>query len=460
MVVKSSKPRYFLIVRLVLHISLLCFASFTALGSGQTVSVRGKIYHNSSVVREYPQSLLLQHDGGRSFVLKSDLSAADCALLGISPSAGSAGQADVAAQPESPDGSSKEVPSLDSLSNPKPVQAVFGEPLTPMELSAIVTISDESSAGTGFLCRFEDRIWLVTNQHVLAGMKDATFRSQSGERIKMLSLRAAANADLALVEIQTMPAGVHPLELLENPEANVRKDDAVCIPGNSKGDGVVTQTHGKLLALGPEKIETDCPVYSGNSGSPIIHRGSGKVVGVLTEALLYNFDSFDKASFKNKDSAIKSEIRYFGYRLDNVPSWHQLDWMEFQAHDALIRKSQQELEWIAAYFTGSSDSFKAFKDLHSLHNEAIASLERGDLALSEQVNERKRFVWSVEGLIKRSLNRATTEISRNLRRQRLPSFIHQKRIDDIKAMSEQLAGGVEIVRRDDQLIAELISRGF
>ena len=69
-------------------------------------------------------------------------------------------------------------------------------------------------------------------------------------------------------------------------------------------------------------------------------------------------------------------------------------------------------------------------------------------------------MWSVEGLIKSSLNSATTDVRRNLRKQGQLSFIHQKRVDDIKVMSEQLAGGVEIVRRDDQLIAELISRGF
>lgn len=444
-------------MRLARYLSFVLLTTLQSWAQDQTITVRGKVYRNSSVVRDYPQSLLVRHDGGRSFLLKADLTAEHYVVLGLSPDAALADETETS---KSPNASAPSDDSNDSSSETKPASAMFGDPLTPGEMSAIVTISGEACAGSGFLCRFQDKVWLVTNQHVLAGMKNPVFRSQSGERLKMRTLRAASNADLAIVEIQTLPVGVKPLELLESPEATIRKDDAVCIPGNSKGDGVVTQTHGRLLAVGPDKIETDCPVYSWNSGSPIIHRGSGKVVGVLTEATLYNFDSFDKASFKNKDSAIKSEIRYFGYRLDNVPEWHQLDWTEFQTHDALVTESQQELEWIAAYFTGASDSFKAFKALHLAHNKVTAALERSDLALSEKINERRRFVWSVEGLIKSSLNRATTDVRRNLRKQGQLSFIHQKRVDDIKVMSEQLAGGVEIVRRDDQLIAELISRGF
>lgn len=444
-------------MRPVLHVSLVLLITFSSWAGDQLITVRGKVYRNSFLVREYPQSLLVQHNGGRAFFLKADLSAEELAAFGVSFGADKADEEGTTKSPIEPALTAS--PSDDS-SEVNAGSAVFGDPLTPDEISAIVTISGEAGAGSGFLCRFQDKVWLVTNQHVLAGMKDATFRSQSGELLKMRSLRAASSVDLAIVEIESLPVGAKPLELLENLEATIRKDDAVCIPGNSKGDGVVTQTHGKLLAFGPDKIETDCPVYSGNSGSPIIHRRSGKVVGVLTEALLYNFDSFDKASFKNKDSAIKSEIRYFGYRVDNVSEWHKLDWPEFQEHDALISESQQELEWIAAYFTGASDSFKAFKDLHLARNKIIAALERNDLALSEKINERRRFVWSVEGLIKRSLNRATTDIHRHLRKQRQLSFVHHKRVEDIKAMSEQLAGGVEIVRRDDQLIAELISRGF
>jgi hypothetical protein len=111
----------------------------------------------------------------------------------------------------------------------------------------------------------------------------------------------ATDVDLVIMEVQGFPSDVRPLELLDDLSKQLAQGDKVTIPGNSEGHGVVTQTHGELLAIGGQRVETDCPVYSGNSGSPIIHRKSGKVIGVLTEAERLIFDEFTKHSFKDKN---------------------------------------------------------------------------------------------------------------------------------------------------------------
>jgi hypothetical protein len=239
--------------------------------------------------------------------------------------------------------------------------------------------------------------------------------------------------------------------LLEDLSKHVAQGDKLTIPGNSEGDGVVTQTHGQLLAIGGQRIETDCPVYPGNSGSPIIHRKSGKVIGVLTEAERLIFDEFTKHSFKDKKSAIKSEVRYFGYRLDTVSSWRPTTAVALNNERSLLDISRQELDWIAAYFTGASDSYKEFTDLHVARNEAHAAYDRGDLAFSEVERARQRFLWKLEGLIER----ATKRIPKGTL-----VYVHQEKAEAVKSLASNLATGVDIVERDDELTVELIKRGL
>ena len=58
---------------------------------------------------------------------------------------------------------------------------------------------------------------------------------------------------------------------------------------------------------------------SDNSTDPLIRVLQAK--GVLTEAEKLSLDEFGEASFRNGNSALKSEIRYFGHRLDSVQQW-------------------------------------------------------------------------------------------------------------------------------------------
>lgn len=181
--------------------------------------------------------------------------------------------------------------------------------LPPELLNAVVTISGNEGAGTGFICNFHGKPYVATNQHVLAAGNQLIIRTTSGEALIPQKFFAATNADITLIQCASVPAGITPLEIAKLPDSSIHQGDPVIIPGNSKGDGVITQTPGKLLAVGPQRVEVDNPVYPGNSGSPIIHLSSKNVIGVLTEAELVTLNQFEKASFRSKNSTIKSEIR-------------------------------------------------------------------------------------------------------------------------------------------------------
>jgi hypothetical protein len=351
-----------------------------------------------------------------------------------------------AAQPHASNSTARDANSANKNAAHQPA-----EDLSPEVLDAMVIIKGREGSGSGFICSLNGKTYIVTNQHVISGLTNARFQTRGGVNLQPVNWQIATDVDLVIMEVQGLPEGVKPLELLNDLSKRVAQADKVTIPGNSEGHGVVTQTHGQLLAIGGQRIETDAPVYPGNSGSPIIHRKTGKVIGVLTEAERLIFNEFTKHSFRDKNSAIKSEVRYFGYRLDTVASWRPITASAMNAERSLLDASRQELNWIADLFTGASDAYKEYKELHLARNEAFEAFNRRDLAFSEKERAQKRFLWRLSGMIKRAADRVP---------KRPLVFVHQDKAESVKALAANLATGVGIVERDDALTVELIKRGF
>ena len=331
-------------------------------------------------------------------------------------------------------------------SPPPPVAPI----LTPAQLSAVVIITGNAGDGTGFFCQVKGRTFVVTNQHVLAGNLKATFKTLSGKQVFMGKVYATTSADVALLEPDHIPKDVTPLVLLERPETEALKDDVIIIPGNSKGGGVITQTPGKLIALGPGKVEVDNPVYPGNSGSPMIHVKSGKVIGLLTEAELISLNAFEVASFLNKESSIKSEIRYYGHRIDTVKKWKKVKWAYFQESNRLIDQSRLELTSLGAYFTGSSTSWKKFKNLHEAHIKAETILDSKKYSEANKIQALRRLIRDFQSYsriaVKRSDNRELT-------------YVHLRGVETLQSIAKNLLAGSQIVERDVKLLEALIQRG-
>ena len=116
-------------------------------------------------------------------------------------------------------------------------------------------------------------------------------------------------------------------------------------------------TDGKVLGVGPDRIEFDNPVYHGNSGGPVFHVKSGKVIGVVTEAVKVDTsDALDKASFASRNSAIHSSMRYFGLRIDNLPTTEPIDWRRFQNETAFLDQFHQRSLCLDSYLNAAPAS--------------------------------------------------------------------------------------------------------
>jgi hypothetical protein len=193
--------------------------------------------------------------------------------------------------------------------------------LDPERLQAMVIVEGDEGRGSGFLAIMDGRTYVVTNAHVVQGSKKVSFKTLDNRELKIGDLEIAASADLvrAVVE-EAGPA----LEVAEQWQESVRIGDLVVVAGNAEGAGVVREIEGKVVGIGPDRIEVDAAFVPGNSGSPILLKSSGAVVGVATFLKLPPYSDWfgrEEADEKEKPVFHLNEVRRFGYRLDTVGEW-------------------------------------------------------------------------------------------------------------------------------------------
>jgi len=218
---------------------------------------------------------------------------------------------------------------------------------------AIVVVKGDTGEGTGFLVRTADGPAVVTNQHVIFANPNVKIFTTTGGQIKMLALKGASARDLAMFTIQDDHYTY--LDLATDIQNTVQTGDEVMTPGNSEGGEVVLTTKGTVLGIGGDRIEFSNPIYHGNSGGPVFHPKSGKVLAVVTMAMKVNTSNeLDKASFASKNSAIAGPMRYFGFRLDTVPKWESLDWNRYLNETTFLKKFREQSRYLDSYINGAA----------------------------------------------------------------------------------------------------------
>jgi len=115
----------------------------------------------------------------------------------------------------------------------------------------------------------------------------------------------------------------------------------------------------------------------------------------------------------------------------------------------LLTQSREEVEFLLAYLTDSSDSYKNFKELHTARNRAEA-IWSSKYSESDKLNGTRRFFRDIE-----TLARAT-----QLRLQgRKFTYSQREQIVGIEARAKAILEAMEIASRDTDLAEELIFRG-
>ncbi len=154
-----------------------------------------------------------------------------------------------------------------------------------------ITPDGPSGQGSGFL--YDDQGHIVTNHHVIAGALQIQVRFANGATVIADLVGSDPDSDLAVIKVNSLPAGVRPLPLGNSEELQVGQT-AVAI-GSPFGERN-TLTVGVISGLGrtlrgparsvgsfsiPNVIQTDAAINPGNSGGPLLNL-RGEVIGVNT----------------------------------------------------------------------------------------------------------------------------------------------------------------------------------
>jgi hypothetical protein len=210
---------------------------------------------------------------------------------------------------------------------------------------SLVFVSGSAGSGSGFVANIGKATFLITNVHVTAGIRDAAFKTLNGTVVQGGEPSMAVGEDIFCMEL---PSGGKPFEIMQGVDANAAVGDEVAVLGNAEGQGVVNTIIGKIVGIGPNLVEVDAPFVPGNSGSPIIHLKSGKVIGVATYTVTNQYDLTTNQKLK------KPVVRRFGYRLDSVKGWQPVNWRAFYAQAV-------EMEGIESL---TDDLYDFFQDLN------------------------------------------------------------------------------------------------
>lgn len=191
--------------------------------------------------------------------------------------------------------------------------------LEPEVLRGMVLVEGEVGRGSGFLVKMGDRVYVVTNAHVIQGSKEVTFKTLDNKSLMIGVLEIASRADLVRAEVKDASAV---LDMATKLEEHLKIGDEVVVAGNSEGEGVVREILGKVVGVGPDRIEVDAPFVPGNSGSPILLESNGEVIGVATYLKIPPFYGFTGDKTEAEEPVFQlNEVRRFGYRLDTVDQW-------------------------------------------------------------------------------------------------------------------------------------------
>jgi hypothetical protein len=242
----------------------------------------------------------------------------------------------------------------------------------------LVIIETPGGRGTGFFARWDDRVFLVTNQHVLGGAAPGSvkLRDLHGREVRLGPLEVSASLDLA-----RFPVGLRPALAVQS---EVRLDDAVIAYGNSQGAGVATLSRGRVLGLAADRLEIEAEIVAGNSGGPVVN-DAGRVVGVTTYAAVLA----PAEDWLSRDTRY-AQPRRFALRLSAVDDWTIVHWPAHAAQTERLERVHRLIEHaaeLAAAMFGTpgepillpEDRHPSLREVARLHNELARRIEARDL---------------------------------------------------------------------------------
>lgn len=329
---------------------------------------------------------------------------------------------------------------LFNSADPNSANTIVGGDFVQQHRDCFVVVQDGGASGSGFICRSGQKTWLFTNVHVAAGMRNPKFSRLDGAQLKVASAEAGGTRDVVRLEVTD---AVQPLDILPNLDASVRIGDDVVVLGNSGGGGVVTTLSGKLVGIGPDRIEVTAEFIPGNSGSPIIHVPTGKVIGIATY-LTRRYDEFAGAESKGVRTQDGATVRRFGYRLDQIERWEPVNWAVFRGEAEQLRQisvlTADVFDFLDAVRERQEPQF-ATDTLRRPATEWLTGIRRQKISEVDRNRFTQNFLSSLRFMVRADVSAAENRIRYSYFRERLQKErevrdrLYKAFDDDVKKMT-------------------------
>ncbi|MBS1370910.1 MAG: trypsin-like peptidase domain-containing protein [Lentisphaeria bacterium] len=269
---------------------------------------------------------------------------------------------------------------------------------TERESDSFLIVKSEDGRGSAFLTRLWNQPVIVTNAHVLLTMKDPEILDINGRKYVPREVLASKTRDLVIVSYEGADRETREILKVVGDAGAVPIEAKVTAYGNSLGEDVIVTQKGKLLGIGPDKIEVDAAFVPGNSGGPVVLDEGGEVIGVSTYLSVIRPDMATTGS-KYEASKIKNVVRRFATRIDNLDPADlepiRLDKLERERE--LVRKSD---DWVAYIREAYKEKFtlEKFQDFRSEALKRARILFEGEALTWQSSYLRKKFSENREGI--------------------------------------------------------------
>jgi hypothetical protein len=221
--------------------------------------------------------------------------------------------------------------------------------LTPEQLRALVTIKGDNAQGNGFLVRSADGVFVASHLHLLAANPNIAVFSSSGAPIKILSVKAATDRDLAMIAVRDDHFSCLPLPATAD---NAAPDDQVIIPAVGEGDGTAGKV-GKIINLNADRIDFDTSVNAASLGAPLIRVKGGDALGLVTaEKKVDLSEEIAKGWQANPAPGSATIFPFYALRLKGVAGWELLDLGRFLTETQFLKDFHETTRCLDSYLNG------------------------------------------------------------------------------------------------------------
>jgi len=163
--------------------------------------------------------------------------------------------------------------------------------------------------GSGVLISEDGK--LLTAAHVVQTADKVVVEFIGGEQVTARVVSSEPNADVALLQLESVPTGVEPAQIGDSEKVEV--GDEVFVVGAPYGlshtlssghiSGRIVQDPGLGVRLGCEYLQTDAAINRGNSGGPMFNM-NGEVIGIASRILSHS-GGFEGIGFAATTKAVR-----------------------------------------------------------------------------------------------------------------------------------------------------------